>query len=265
VRVTTPAARTAELHEMFMSEDAMMSMRQVEAFEIAPHSRLRLAPGGRHLMLIDLSRDLQAGQTLPLTLAFSDGTTRNVTATVRGEVAATATPVAGGVRTTTVENEALGGPFTLVDHHGREFRSSTLRGTPSLLFFGYTHCPDACPTILSRIARAYREAGPDARAIPTLFVSVDPRDTPPVLAQYLRYFTAVPATGLTGTKEQIDAVVRQFGARYEIRDTGSAAGPLVDHTLHLYLLGPDGMVNRRFNPDADPKEIAGAMTDMLSR
>jgi protein SCO1/2 len=154
------------------------------------------------------------------------------------------------------------GPFTLVDHHGRVFRSESLRGTPALLFFGYTHCPDACPTMMSRVARAYRKAGPRAKDIPTLFVSVDPRDTPPVLAQYLSYFAAVPATGLTGSKAQIDAVVKQFGAKYEIRDTGSAAGPLVDHTVRLYLLDRDGDVVRLFEPSTPVDEIAKAMKEV---
>lgn len=149
--------------------------------------------------------------------------------------------------------------FELVDHDGRAFRSASLKGEPALLFFGYTHCPDACPTMMAKVARAYREAGPSARRIPTLFVSVDPRDTPAVLKQYLAYFGAVPAKGLTGSKAQIDAVVKQFGAQYEIRDSGSAAGPLVDHTIRLYLLDRDGDVVRLFDPDADPAEIAKAM------
>lgn len=151
------------------------------------------------------------------------------------------------------------GEFTLVDHDGRVFRSSSLKGKPALLFFGYTHCPDACPTTMSKVARAYRRAGVDARDIPTLFVSVDPRDTPDVLKRYLSYFGAVPAKGLTGSKAQIDAVVKQFGAKYEIRDTGSAAGPLVDHTIRLFLLDRDGDIVRMFDPDAKVDEIAAAM------
>lgn len=151
------------------------------------------------------------------------------------------------------------GDFTLVDHRGETFRSSSIRGTPALLFFGYTRCPDACPMTLSRVARAYRIAGPEARRIPTLFVSVDPRDTPAVLRRYLSYFGAVPARGLTGSKEQVDAVVKQFGARYTIHDTGSAAGPLVDHTIRIFLLDRDGDVVRLFDPTAKPEEIAKAM------
>jgi hypothetical protein len=75
------------------------------------------------------------------------------------------------------------GEWSLVDHDGRVFRSSSLKGQPALLFFGYTHCPDACPTMMSKVARAYREAGPEARNIPTLFVASIPA-TIPLLKQY---------------------------------------------------------------------------------
>lgn len=163
-----------------------------------------------------------------------------------------------------VEQETLLEPadFTLVDHNGKPFHSSSLDGRPALLFFGYTHCPDACPTMLSRVARAYREAGSAADDIPTLFVSVDPRDTPAILNQYLGYFTAVPAIGLTGTKEQIDHVVKEFAAQYVIRDTGSAAGPLVDHTIRLYLLDRNGNVVRLFDPTDEVSEIAKALREI---
>ncbi len=154
------------------------------------------------------------------------------------------------------------GQWTLIDHDGRAVRSEHFRGKPALLFFGYTHCPDACPTMMSRVARAYRAAGPRADEIPTLFVSVDPRDTPPVLEQYLSYFRAVPAKGLTGSKAQIDAVVKEFGATYAIRESVSAAGPLVDHTVRLYLLDRDGDVVRLFEPSTEVDEIAKAMKEV---
>ena len=154
-------------------------------------------------------------------------------------------------------------PFTLVDDAGKTFDSRSLLGRPALLFFGYTHCPDACPTMMSRVAGAYREAGPDAARIPTLFVSVDPRDTPEVLNKYMSYFRGVPARGLTGTREQIDAVVKQFGAHYQIRDTGSAAGPMVDHSVRLYLIDKEGDVIALFDPDTKPADIAKAMKRAL--
>lgn len=155
------------------------------------------------------------------------------------------------------------GDFTLVGDDGKEFRLSSLRGTPVLLFFGYTHCPDACPTMMSKVAIAYRLAGERARRVPTLFVSVDPRDTPPLLKTYVSYYAAVPARGLTGTKAQIDEVVRQFGASYEIRDTGSAAGPMVDHTIRLYLLDAEGNIAAFFDPSSSPEVIGKEIKAML--
>ncbi|HSN68227.1 MAG TPA: SCO family protein [Thermoanaerobaculia bacterium] len=156
------------------------------------------------------------------------------------------------------------GDFALVDHEGREFRLSSLRGRPVLLFFGFTHCPDACPTMMSKLAVAYRLIGADAKAIPVLLVSVDPRDTPPVLKEYLSYF-AIPARGLTGSKAQIDDVVKKFAAHYTITPGDSEAGPFVDHTLTLYLIDGNGNVRELFDPTSDPEEIAKAMKKELKR
>jgi protein SCO1/2 len=252
VGASTPAAAVVEMHEM-TSTGGMMSMRKVDRIDVAPNATVRLEPGGTHLMLLDLARDLRAGDTIVLTLRFDDGTTRTVSAPVRSLEAR-----AGGTTGSTPPKTSPG-TFTLVDHDHRPFR---LGDRPALLFFGYTHCPDACPMTMSKIARAYRLAGPAARDIPTLFVSVDPRDTPDILRRYLSYFAAVPAKGLTGSKEQIDAVVRHFEADYEIRDSGSAAGPLVDHTTSVYLLDREGNVAQRFAPDVDPRAIAKAMREV---
>ena len=83
-----------------------------------------------------------------------------------------------------------------------------------------------------------------------------------MLKEYLAYFAAVPARGVTGPKPQIDAVVKQFGASYQIRDSGSAAGPLVDHTVRLYLLDREGDVVKLFDPSSEPKEIAEAIVSL---
>lgn len=253
--VTTSAAQKVELHEM-KQENGMMSMRQLDRVSVAPGETRKLSPGGTHLMLIDTTRTLRNGESISLTLQFDDGSLQTVDAPVRAHVAeqpTTATP------SPAPRPSPLAPSFTLTDHHGRAFRSTSLRGKPALLFFGYTHCPDACPTMMSRLARAYREAGAEAREIPTLFVSVDPRDTPAILAQYLGYFSAVPARGLTGSREQIDHTVAQFGATYEIR------GSLVDHTLFIYLLDRNGRIVEKFDPATDPATMAEAMRRYASR
>jgi cytochrome oxidase Cu insertion factor (SCO1/SenC/PrrC family) len=136
--------------------------------------------------------------------------------------------------------------FTLTDQDGQPFELTRLRGQVVLLFFGYTSCPDACPTTLSKLSRIYKLLGPDKDRVVTLFVSVDPqRDTPRVLKEYLKYFH-VNSLGLTGTKEEIDAVVRRYGAKYEIEKTDSAAGYHINHSTDLYLLNQKGELSRRF-------------------
>ncbi len=259
VGVTSPAARVVEMHETTMN-GGVMSMRKVERIVLEPRRRTRLQPGGSHLMLLDVNRELRAGDALDLTLTLHDGTTRNVTARVQrvqpsAQPSAPQAPPAAAAPSVRASTHDL----TLIDEQNRPFRFASLRGKPALLFFGYTHCPDACPITLSKIARAYREAGAASRDVPTLFVSVDPRDTPPVLDRYLDYFAGVPARGLTGSREQIDAVVKRFNARYEIRNGGSASGALVDHTLNIYLLDANGKVARSFTPSDDASDIAKAL------
>jgi protein SCO1/2 len=151
----------------------------------------------------------------------------------------------------------------LTDQNGRVFRLDSLRGQRMFVFFGYTRCPDVCPMMLAKLSRVYAQLGPDGRAVRTLFISVDPRDTPAELAKYLSYFGAIPATGLTGTKQQIDHAVKEFAASYEIVDSGSAAGPLVNHTTTLYVVDPDGNIRLKFNHVDGPEAILEAMKKVM--
>lgn len=253
IDATSTAARAVEMHETKL-EGGMMSMRQVERIVLEAHRRTRLQPGGSHLMLIDVHRPLRAGDTVDLTLTLSDRSTRRVNARVER---IEATPAPASAPPTQID--ANTSDLTLVDEKDQPFRFASLRGKPAILFFGYTHCPDACPMTMSTLARAYRSAGAAADDIPTLFVSVGPRDTPPILDRYLDYFRAIPAKGLTGSRAQIDAVVQRFGARYELR------GEAVDHTLNIYLLDRNGTVVRTFPPRVDAEEIAKAMRDATRR
>jgi cytochrome oxidase Cu insertion factor (SCO1/SenC/PrrC family) len=136
--------------------------------------------------------------------------------------------------------------FVLIDQEGRPFHLSQLRGKVVLLFFGYTHCPDACPTTMAKLSRVYKLLESDANKVVTLFVSVDPgRDTTSALKNYLAYFH-LDSIGLTGTKDQIDAVVKQYGAKYEIEQSDSAAGYHINHSTDLYLLDKKGELAKTF-------------------
>lgn len=134
----------------------------------------------------------------------------------------------------------LGGDFSLTDHDGRRFELSSLRGQVVLVFFGYTFCPDACPTTLSKLSAAAGKLGADAARVTTLYVSVDPRrDTPAVMKEHLSMF-GVRAVGLTGSEAEVARVAAQFGAAYEIETSDSEAKYTVAHTTTLYVLDGDG-------------------------
>ncbi len=155
--------------------------------------------------------------------------------------------------------------FTLTDHHGQRFELASLRGTAVLVFFGYSSCPDVCPTTLSKLSAVTRRLGDAAPGVKTLHVTVDPeRDTPEVLETDLSLFR-LDALGLTGTREAIDAVVAQFGAAYEIVPTPESAGEYsVSHTTDLYLLDRDGRLARTFAYEATVEEIVEGIRAVLA-
>ena len=158
----------------------------------------------------------------------------------------------------------IGGDFGLTDHDNKAFELSALRGKVVLVFFGYSSCPDACPTTLSKLATVSRRLGDDRTHVKTLYISVDPeRDTPDVLRTDLENF-ALDAVGLTGTKAEIDKVVSQFGAAYEITPTPeSAAKYTVAHTTWLYALDTQGRTRIRFPYEATVDEIVGGIRALL--
>jgi len=146
-------------------------------------------------------------------------------------------------RDLTLEKEAMpiGGDFTLTDQDGNAFRLLD-QTQPVLLFFGYATCPDFCPQTLARLAQVYAALGEGDKDVLTVFVSVDTkRDTPSVLKTYLAHFD-MPVVGLTGSQEDVDTVVKQYAGFYEVRDEGSAAGYLIDHSLYIYVIDRDGGV-----------------------
>ena len=157
----------------------------------------------------------------------------------------------------------VGGDFSLTDDQGAVFQLADHRGEVFLLFFGYTTCPDFCPLTFSRLTRAYDLLGDRAEEVTTLLVSVDPeRDDPARLAEYLGFFD-VRSTGLTGTKEEIDAVVDAYAAVYERVESESAAGPLFNHSTYLYLIDGEGRVRYLFGHGETPERIAEGVRLLL--
>ena len=153
--------------------------------------------------------------------------------------------------------------FALTDQNGKPFRLSQLRGKIVFLFFGYTHCPDACPTTMAKLALVNKLLEKNADQVMTVFVSVDPgRDTTSVLKSYLAYFH-LNSIGLTGTKEEIDLVVKQYGARYEIEQSDSAAGYHINHSTDLYLLNQKGELARTFSYSDGTQVIADGVRSLI--
>lgn len=154
---------------------------------------------------------------------------------------------------------SIGGDFVLTDHNGDPFHLAE-QNRPILLFFGYAHCPDFCPQTLARIARAYYLLGESD--LLTAFASVDPdRDTPDMLKTYLSHFD-IPAIGLTGSRDSIDAVIRRYGGFYEVSDQESAAGPLIDHSLYTYLIDRNGHVRFLFRHSDTPENMVNVLRQL---
>jgi protein SCO1/2 len=132
----------------------------------------------------------------------------------------------------------IGGPFRLTDHEGRTITDQDLKGRPFLVFFGFTHCPDVCPTALFEISEIFRKLGPksDVRA---LFITVDPeRDTPATLKDYLSNFDP-RIIGVTGDPDEIAAVVKAYRG-YSKKISLPDGGYTMDHLVVVYLMGKDG-------------------------
>jgi protein SCO1/2 len=141
----------------------------------------------------------------------------------------------------TVGQAAIGGPFTLVDHTGKTVTDKDYRGKFMLVFFGYTFCPDVCPTELNTIGVALDKMGPAAEKVVPIFVTVDPqRDTAEKLKSYVADFHP-RLVGLTGTEEQVAVAAKAYKVYYKkVGAEKAAADYLLDHSSYIYLMGPDG-------------------------
>jgi protein SCO1/2 len=160
----------------------------------------------------------------------------------------------------------IGGPFTLVDHHGKTVTDQDFRGRWMLIFFGYTFCPDVCPTNLSTVAQALDLLGPEAEKIVPIFVSVDPgRDTPAKLKEFVPLFHP-RLVGLTGTQEQVVDAARKFRVYYN-KVPQAGGGPddyLMDHGAITYLMGPDGTFRTHFAHGSPPEQMAARLKEVMA-
>lgn len=141
---------------------------------------------------------------------------------------------------TDISGMDVGGDFTLTDHNGKSRTLSEFKGKAVVLFFGYTHCPDVCPTTLSEMTLALKQLGADAQRVQILFVTLDPeRDTAAVLAQYVPSFN--PAfLGLRGDTATTVEITRRFKIFAQKHETGSSSGYTLDHSASSFVFDPAG-------------------------
>lgn len=170
-------------------------------------------------------------------------------------------PSAGGIQL--AQGVALGGPFTLVDHTGRTVTERDFAGRALLVYFGFTYCPDVCPTELGTIAAALDAMGPAGERVTPVFVSIDPeRDTPAAMADYVSRFHP-RMVGLTGSAEQVAQAARAYRVYYAKVRPRESTDYLMDHSSFIYLVGPDGRVRSLFRSETTPEAIAAAATAQL--
>jgi protein SCO1/2 len=159
---------------------------------------------------------------------------------------------------------SVGGPFSLTDDQGHAVTDQTYRGRWMLVYFGYTYCPDVCPTELQTIAAALDKLGPEAKSVAPLFITVDPdRDTPAALANYVKLFDD-RIVGLSGTAEQIAAVARAYRVYYAKVTPKDSTSYLMDHSSFVYLVGPDGKLRALFRPGQSAQELADAIRTRMA-
>ncbi|MCI4677755.1 SCO family protein [Rhodoblastus acidophilus] len=156
---------------------------------------------------------------------------------------------------------AIGGPFALKTGDGKTITDRDLLGEPFLVFFGYTHCPDVCPTTLAQISQVLNDLGPDNK-LKVLFITVDPeRDTPRLMQQYAGSF-GPNVIGLSGDRAAIDKVMKEY--RVYARKVPEKGGEYsMDHSAIIYLMGRDGKFLHAFNVQRPPEQAAAELRPLL--
>ena len=158
------------------------------------------------------------------------------------------------------EQATIGGPFTLTGSDGKPFASSRLNGRPAAIFFGFTNCPDVCPTTLARLVKLRRQLGAGEEALSIVFITVDPeRDGPAEVGSYASLFSA-RVIGLTGSPADIERVKKQFGV-FSQRVERPGGGYSVDHTATVFLMDRNG----HFVATLSPEEGDGVALEKLKR
>lgn len=160
-----------------------------------------------------------------------------------------------------VDRSAVGA-FSLIAQGGKRVTERDFRGRFLLVFFGYTYCPDICPTYLATISAAMKSLGKAGRRVQPVFISVDPeRDTPDMLAEYVKHFHP-GILGLTGTPDEVAAAAQNYGAIY-VKVAGAEGRYMIDHSAYIYLLGPDARFRAVFEHGTGAARLAAGIRKHL--
>ena len=156
----------------------------------------------------------------------------------------------------------IGGPFSLVDTDGKRVTDKDFRGKLMLVFFGYMHCPDVCPTELQNMAEVLDKLGPDADQVAPIFISVDPnRDTPEALSSYVKNFSP-RIIGLTGSADEVASAAKAYRVYFR-RAEGSEENYTVDHSVFVYLMDRKGEYLSHFAFNAPTDSVASAIKKQI--
>lgn len=168
------------------------------------------------------------------------------------------------LKVTTVGKALVGGPFALTDHTGKAVTDQDFRGKFMLVMFGFTFCPDVCPTELQLISAALDKLGPKGNRVVPIFISIDPeRDTPGQLALYVKSFHP-RLIGLTGTPAEVEKAATAYRVYFKkVTDPKSSAGYTMDHSALIYLMGPDGAYRTHFTPGISAEALAERLAKLL--
>jgi len=158
---------------------------------------------------------------------------------------------------------AIGGPFQLIDQNGKPFSDADLKGKWHLIFFGYTHCPDACPTALNEMSLALDRLGMKRDEVGVVFITVDPeRDTPDALKSYVQSFDA-PIVALTGSSEAVAQAAKAYRVFYAKHPRPDGDYDM-DHSAVIYVMNPEGRFTATFTPDSSADAIVQRLQKLIS-
>jgi protein SCO1/2 len=246
IAATAEIANRVAIEEAVISDGMTTVLPLAEGLEIAAESAVQLRPGSYRLNFDGLNRPLKDGESFSGTLTFEKAGSVRVTYRV-GEYVA-----------------PIGGSFALTDQSGKPFSNIDLLGKPYAIFFGYTNCPDVCPTTLFELSQALTSLGKEADRLRVVFVTVDPtRDTPEALGEYLTAFDP-RIVGLTGSEAGIAGTAKSFRVFMQKVPAEEGDDYTMDHSATVMLMGADGKFVGTISYGEDAEKVLAKLRRLVA-